>query len=167
MKFNLVFPTPWWRELGLRGFVYSPDEMVTMMFDATPAEGKPGVLIGFMEGANGVEAGRLTAGERRARVIKQAARALGGQAEQSIGYVDCDWSAEEWTRGCYGAHFPPGVWTQFGPSLREPVGRVHWAGTETAERWMGYVDGAIESGIRAALEVLEDRAQPSPVRPAS
>ena len=167
VKFNLVFPTPWWRELGLRGFVYSPDEMVTMMFDATPAEGKPGVIVGFMEGANGVEAGRLAAGERRARVIKQAARALGGQAEHSIGYVDSDWSAEEWTRGCYGAHFPPGVWTQFGPSLREPVGRIHWAGTETAERWMGYVDGAIESGIRAAVEVLEDRAQPSPVRPAS
>jgi monoamine oxidase len=58
--------------------------------------------------------------------------------------------------GCYGAHFPPGVWTQLGPALREPVGRIHWAGTETAERWMGYVDGAIESGIRAAAEILEN-----------
>jgi monoamine oxidase len=69
--------------------------------------------------------------------------------------VDVFQSAEEWTRGCYGAHFPPGVWTQFGPSLREPVGRIHRAGSETAERWMGYVDGAIESGIGAAVEVLE------------
>jgi monoamine oxidase len=41
------------------------------------------------------------------------------------------------------------------PSLRAPVGRIHWAGTETVERWMGYIDGAIESGIRAAVEVLE------------
>ena len=47
-----------------------------------------------------------------------------------IGYVDCDWSAEEWTRGCYGAHFPPGVWTQFGPSLREPVGG-HWSSSSS------------------------------------
>jgi monoamine oxidase len=155
VKFNLVYRTPWWRELGLRGFVYAPDELVTMMFDATAAEGEPGVIVGFMEGANGIEAGRLPRGERRARVVEQAERALGGREEQSIGYVDCDWSAEEWTRGCYGAHFPPGVWTQFGPALREPVGRIHWAGTETAERWMGYVDGAIESGIRAAVEVLE------------
>jgi monoamine oxidase len=158
VKFNLVYPTPWWRELGLRGFVYSPDEMATMMFDATPADGEPGVIVGFMEGENGIEAGRLTPAERQARMIEQAERALGGQGEHSIGYVDCDWSAEEWTRGCYGAHFPPGAWTQFGPALREPVGRIHWAGTEMAERWMGYVDGAIESGIRAASEVLEDRS---------
>jgi monoamine oxidase len=156
VKFNLVYPTPWWRELGHRGFVYSPDEAVTMMFDATPGKGEPGVIIGFMEGAKGVEASRLPAAERRALVIEQAERALGPPSEQSIGYVDRDWSAEQWTRGCYGAHFPPGVWTQLGPSLREPVGRIHWAGTETAERWMGYVDGAIESGIRAAVEVLED-----------
>jgi monoamine oxidase len=161
VKFNLVYPTPWWRELGQRGFVYSPDEPVSMMFDATPAEGEPGVIVGFMEGAKGVEAGRLAAAARRALVIEQAERALGPPSEQRIGYVDRDWSAEQWTRGCYGAHFPPGVWTQLGPSLREPVGRIHWAGTETADRWMGYVDGAIESGIRAAVEVLEDRSRAS------
>jgi monoamine oxidase len=132
-----------------------------MMFDATPAEGEPGVIVGFMEGAKGVEGSRLEAAKRRELVIEQAERALGPALEQSIGYVDRDWSAEEWTRGCYGAHFPPGVSTQLGPSLREPVGRIHWAGTETAERWMGYVDGAIESGIRAAAEVLEDRSQPA------
>jgi len=156
VKFNLVYATPWWRELGQRGFVYSPDEPVSMMFDATPAEGEPGVIVGFMEGAKGIAAGRLEAPTRRAFVIEQAERALGPRSEESIGYVDRDWSAEEWTRGCYGAHFPPGVWTQLGPSLREPVGRIHWAGTETAQRWMGYVDGAIESGIRAAVEVLDD-----------
>jgi monoamine oxidase len=158
VKFNLVYPSPWWRELGLSGFVYSPDEMVTMMFDATPADGARGVIVGFMEAAKGIEAGRLAPAERQQRVVEHAERALGGPGEDAIGYVDRDWSAEEWTRGCYGAHFPPGTWTQFGPALREPVGRIHWAGTETAERWMGYVDGAIESGIRAAAEVLEDRS---------
>jgi monoamine oxidase len=158
VKSNLIYTTPWWRELGHGDFVYSSDEAVSMMFDATPAEGEPGVIVGFMEGAKGVEAGRLPTAERRALVIEQAERALGPPSEQSIGYVDRDWSAEEWTRGCHGAHFPPGVWTQLGPSLREPVGGIHWAGTETAERWMGYVDGAIDSGIRAALEVLEDRS---------
>lgn len=165
VKVLLVFPIPWWRELGQRGFVYSPDELVTVMFDGTPVSGEPGVIVGFMEGANGVEGGRLSSAERRALVIDQVERALGSEAPRSSGYVDCDWSAEEWTRGCYGGHFPPGVWTQFGASLRDPIGRIHWAGTETAERWMGYVDGAIESGIRAAVEVLEDRSQPVPVRP--
>jgi monoamine oxidase len=165
VKALLVYPTPWWRRLGLRGFVYSPDELITVMFDGTPAAGQPGVIVGFMEGANGVKAGRLSAAERRALVVDHVERALGRQGERSSGYIDCDWSAEEWTRGCYGGHFPPGVWTQFGPYLREPIGLVHWAGTETAERWMGYVDGAIESGTRAAVEVLEDRPRPAPVRP--
>jgi monoamine oxidase len=159
VKAFLVYPTPWWRELGQRGFVYSPDDMVTVMFDGTPAAGEPGVIVGFMEAARAVAAGRLAPDQRRALLTEQVERALGGQDQHSIGYVDWDWSADEWARGCYGAHFPPGVWTQFGPSLREPIGRIHWAGTETAQRWMGYVDGAIESGIRAALEVLENRSQ--------
>jgi monoamine oxidase len=50
---------------------------------------------------------------------------------------------------------PPGVLTGYGPALRTPVGRLHWAGTETATRWAGYMDGALQSGERAATEVLE------------
>ena len=87
-------------------------------------------------------------------MIEVLVRAFGDDARHPTSYVDRDWSAEPWTRGCSGAHFPPGAWTQLGPALREPVGRLHWAGTETATRWMGYVDGAIESGHRAAREVL-------------
>ena len=70
-----------------------------------------------------------------------------------------DWTADPWTRGCYGAHFPPGTWTQFGPALRRPVGLLHWAGTETATEWSGYMDGAVQSGKRVAAEIL-DRLPP-------
>jgi len=38
--------------------------------------------------------------------------------------------------------------------IRQPHGRIHWAGTETSTKWMGYIDGAIRSGERAAGEVL-------------
>jgi monoamine oxidase len=100
-------------------------------------------MVAFMEGARGVEDGRLTADEGRALVIEQVERALGGQHQRNIGYVDCDCPRRSGREAAM-AHVPPGVWTQFGPSLREPVGRMHWAGIETAERWMGYVDGAIE-----------------------
>jgi monoamine oxidase len=37
--------------------------------------------------------------------------------------------------------------------LREPVGAIHWAGTETADQWTGFLDGAVRSGLRAADEV--------------
>jgi monoamine oxidase len=46
------------------------------------------------------------------------------------------------------------VWTGYGEALREPVGLTHWAGTETAEVWNGYMEGAIRSGERTAREVL-------------
>jgi monoamine oxidase len=48
---------------------------------------------------------------------------------------------------------PPGSWTQFGSLLRRPVGPLHWAGTETADEWTGFMDGAVRSGQRAAAEV--------------
>ncbi|MEV4894712.1 FAD-dependent oxidoreductase, partial [Nonomuraea sp. NPDC055795] len=76
----------------------------------------------------------------------------GGDA---IDYIELDWAAEEWSRGCYGAFAAPGTLTRFGPALRAPVGPLHWAGTETAVRWAGYMDGAVESGHRAAAEVAK------------
>ena len=60
---------------------------------------------------------------------------------------------ETWSRGCYGAWAPPGVLLDYGPALREPVGRIHWAGTETATEWCGYMDGAVSSGERVAREL--------------
>ena len=69
-------------------------------------------------------------------------------------YFEQDWTKERWTRGCPVAHVAPGVLTKYGPWLRRPVGKVHFAGTETADYWLGYMDGAVRSGERAAREVL-------------
>jgi monoamine oxidase len=71
-----------------------------------------------------------------------------------VEYVEQDWVAEEWTRGGMIGHFPPGVLTGFGPALRAPVGRIHWACTETATAHHAMIEGAIRSGERAADEVL-------------
>jgi monoamine oxidase len=88
-------------------------------------------------------------------------RYFGPKAANPVDYVEKDWSNEEWTRGCPVGIFPPGVWTQFGPALRAPIGRIHWAGTETATVWNGYMDGAVQSGERAADEVLSALGQQS------
>jgi monoamine oxidase len=154
IKFHVLYEAPWWRAEGLSGTVLCPHEPIGVTFDCTPPAGTPGLITGFFEGPAAVAAGRRTTGERRDVVVDVLARALGEHARDVLGYVDRDWSAEPFTRGCYGAHLPPGAWTVYGPALREPVGRVHWAGTETAERWTGYIDGAIDSGRRVAAEVL-------------
>ena len=68
--------------------------------------------------------------------------------------MEKDWTAEEFTRGCYGAHLAPGVWTSYGDVLRPPVGRIHWAGAEYATTWNCYMEGAARSGTSTAREVL-------------
>jgi monoamine oxidase len=153
IKFHVLYDTPWWRDAGLSGTILGPGEPIGVTFDCTPPSGTPGLVTGFFEGPAAVAAGVRTAGERRDVVVDVLARTLGPRARDVLGYVDRDWAAEPFTRGCYGAHLPPGAWTAYGAALRAPVGRVHWAGTETAERWTGYIDGAIESGLRVAGEV--------------
>lgn len=154
IKFHVVYDEPWWRGEGLSGMVLCPHEPIGVTFDGTPPEGRPGIITGFFEGPSAVAAGELTEAERGEVVVGVLTRTLGERAADTVAYVNRDWSAEAWTRGCYGAHLPPGAWTVYGPALRVPCGRIHWAGTETAERWTGYIDGAIESGQRAAAEVL-------------
>jgi monoamine oxidase len=155
IKFHVLYDTPWWRAEGLSGTVLCPGEPIGVTFDCTPPAGTPGLITGFFEGPAAVAAGRRTTEERRDTVVDVLARTLGERARDVLGYIDRDWSAEPFTRGCYGAHLPPGAWTVYGPALRAPVGRIHWAGTETAERWTGYIDGAIDSGQRVAAEVLD------------
>ena len=154
IKFHVVYDSPWWREDGLNGQVLAVGDLIDVTFDGSPPDGSRGVITGFFEGAQAIQAEAMGEDGRRDHLVQVLTRALGPAAASPRAYVDRSWSAEAWTRGCYGAHLPPGAWTQLGPALRPPVGRFHWAGTETAERWMGYIDGAIESGERAAAEVL-------------
>jgi len=154
IKFHVLYDEPWWRAEGLSGMVLSPHEPIGVTFDCTPPAGTPGLISGFFEGPDAVAHGERTMDERREVVVGVLARTLGERARDVLDYVDLDWSAEPYTRGCYGAHLPPGAWTVYGAALREPVGCIHWAGTETAERWTGYIDGAIDSGQRVASEVL-------------
>jgi monoamine oxidase len=68
--------------------------------------------------------------------------------------VETAWWEEEWTKGCSMAHFQPGVLTAHGHLLREAWGPIHWAGTETATVAHGAMEGAVQSGARAAAEIL-------------
>lgn len=154
IKCHAVYDRPFWREAGLSGEAAGDTAPVKVIFDGTPpGDGSPGVLVAFIEGADAIRLSSATPDERRSVVLDVLAHYVGDGAHHPVAFVERDWGAEPWTRGCYGAHLPPGAWTQVGTALREPVGSIHWAGTETAERWCGYIDGAITSGERAADEV--------------
>ena len=153
IKVQCVYPTPFWRDAGLAGQATSDTGPVRITFDNTPPDASVGVMMGFMEGQDGRRADAMTKDQRRQTVIDCFARYFGDGAKNPLEYVELNWMEEEWTRGCYGGVFNAGAWTDFGPTLREPVGRIHWAGTETATVWNGYMDGAVRSGERVAEEV--------------
>jgi monoamine oxidase len=153
-KVQIAYPEPFWRTEGLSGSVFSLDDEVSVIFDNSPPDLSCGVLLGFLEGGHARRAGKLLPQERKDLILSVFAKFFGPRAADPDEYVERDWAAEEWSRGCYGGRFGTGVWTGYGEALREPVGRIHWAGTETAEVWNGYMDGAVRSGGRAAREVL-------------
>jgi monoamine oxidase len=153
IKCMAIYDAPFWRDEGLNGQVATNRAPVKVTFDNSPSSGRPGVLLAFVEGRAAVELGRRTEREVREVVLGALVAYFGERARRVVDFVSLDWQDEEWTRGCYGAHLPPGAWTQFGEALRRPVGPIHWAGTETATAWSGYMDGAIESGERAARDV--------------
>jgi monoamine oxidase len=155
IKAQAVYDTPWWRDDGLSGRVISDEGPIKVVFDNSPREGSPGVLMGFIEGDDGRVWAERTEEERRAITLECFTRYFGPKAAEPVMYVERNWPAEQWSRGCYGAVFPAGTWASCGRAIRDPAGLIHWAGTETSTVFAGYIDGAVRSGERAAAEVLE------------
>jgi len=153
-KAQAVYDRPFWRDAGLTGQGVSDVGPAGTTFDNSPPDGSVGVLFGFIGGSAHAPWAALPADQRRAQVLENFAALAGDQARSPSSYFEQDWSKERWTRGCPVAHTAPGVLTRYGPWLRRAVGKVHFAGTETADYWMGYMDGAVRSGERAAREVL-------------
>ena len=163
IKVQCIYDHPFWRSDGLAGQATSDTGPVKVTFDNTPypddgtPHASPGVLIGFIEGDGARYWGQRSRAERYQQVTGSFARYFGSQALNPLGgidgYVEMNWSEEPYTGGCYAGFLAPGVWTSYGRALRAPIGLVHWAGTETATIWNGYMDGAVQSGERAAQEV--------------
>ncbi len=155
IKCQARYPKPFWRDEGLTGQATSLEGPVKVTFDNSPPSGTPGVMMGFLEGTEGRVWGERPAAERKQAVLGSFARYFGDAMLSPEFYVEKSWAADEWAGGCYTGFTPPGVLLDYGTALREPVERIHWAGTETATRWSGYIDGAVQSGERAAAEVIE------------
>ena len=154
-KCAAVYPEPFWREGGLTGQAVSDRGPVTATFDNSPPEGAPGVLLGFIAGAEAIRHARRSETDRRRAVLECFERLFGSEAAQPGIYLETAWAEEEWSRGGPVCSFSPGALANYGEALRRPAGRIHWAGAETATVWCGYMEGAVRSGARAAEEVLD------------
>jgi monoamine oxidase len=113
------------------------------------------VLFAFVGGDASRTFATQTDDQRRAGILAEFAAYFGDEALAATDFFYTQWPEERWSRGGPVAIYPPGLLTSYGSAIREPVGRIHWAGTETSTYWNGYMDGAIRSGERAALEVVD------------
>jgi monoamine oxidase len=150
-----VYDRPFWREDGLSGMATSDTGPVKLTFDNSPPSATPGVLLGFIEGQEARELTHRSKEERRKAVLGSFELYFGARARtHARDYFDKSWAEDKWTRGCYVGYYPTGVLTGYRSAIWRPVGAIHWAGAETATEWNGYMDGAVQSGERAADEVL-------------
>ena len=153
-KVAAVYREPFWRAKGLTGSAVTTGFPISVAYDDSPPGGRPGVAFGFVGGDNARRYAGMNADDRRRAVLRQLARFYDDKrALKPVQFFETSWSAQEWTRGCPVGIPAVGSFVSYGRHLRKPVGRIHWAGTETATYWNGYMDGAVSSGERVAAEV--------------
>ncbi|HZN78554.1 MAG TPA: FAD-dependent oxidoreductase [Mycobacterium sp.] len=154
-KINIVYDEPFWRNDGLSGQSAAPGSPATVTIDASTDAPRPGVLCVIVEGPIARQIGRLDADDRRRTILAELVGRFGDKAASPVDYLEQCWTTERYSGGGMLSHAPTGVLTEFGPALREPCGRIHWAGTESSAIMCGWVDGAVRSGERAAAEVMQ------------
>ncbi len=154
-KVEAVYPTPFWRTDGLSGHaVFRDSTTICSMFDNSPPDGGPGILMGFLGARGWRRLAHRSADQRHGAVLRDFARVVGPGALNPAGFIEQDWNREEWTRGGPTSVLAPGVLSELGRWRDVAFGRVHWAGAEHSDYWNGYMDGAIRSGQAVAAQVL-------------
>jgi monoamine oxidase len=163
VKAVVVYDDPFWRHDGLCGASVALDDEYEVTLDTTPPDSHAGVLALYAAGPKARRLASMSAEERSNVAVETLVRRFGRAAATPVEVDQVNWVEQEWTRGCSMAHFGTGTLTQYGRELRRPVGRIHFAGTETATVSHGAIDGAVRSGERAAAEVLAELGVVGPV----
>ena len=156
IKVHAVYETPFWREKGLSGTAFSPYELSHEAYDNTNHGDERGTLVGFVSDRTADDLFRLSAEERKERILDSLSHYYGPEAKDPVVYYESDWGSEEWTRGAYAASFDLGGLHRYGADLRTPVGPIHFACSDMAGAGYQHVDGAIRMGRLAAQQILDE-----------
>ncbi|KAE8623000.1 hypothetical protein XENTR_v10005454 [Xenopus tropicalis] len=157
IKCMVYYKEAFWRKMDICGCMIMEDDDTPIGFtlDDTKPDGTEPAIIGFILSRKATLMTNLTKEERKRKICEYYAKVMGtDEALHPVHYEEKDWSKEQYSGGCYTAYFPPGIMTQYGSVIRKPVGKMYFAGTETATEWSGYMEGAIQAGERAAREIM-------------
>jgi len=157
IKTTVIYDKPFWKEKGYSAEAMSDIGPIVMCYDETSHDGKNPAIVGFIGGKDARHWGSQPRAARQKAVLECYARWWGPKALTPVDFLEMDWSRQPYSCGSYFGVMGPGVLTSCGKALRTPVGRIHWASTESATRWMGYMEGALDAGERAAKEILQEQ----------
>lgn len=152
IKVAMIYPRPFWRDDGLAGTSYDHLSVMGETADSSNPEAisKAGILTGFVYADHARKVSVLRPEDRKALLLGEVAKRFGQKALEPEHYHESNWTADQWTRGCFTGFLTPGATALLGPAMRAPVGPIRWAGTETSTGWPSFIDGAIRSGEREA-----------------
>lgn len=156
IKVHAVYDRPFWREQGLSGTAFSPYELSHEAYDNTNHGDERGTLVGFVSDRKADDLFRLSADERKARILESLSHYFGPEAKHPVVYYESDWGSEEWTRGAYAASFDLGGLHRYGADARAAVGPIHVACSDIAGLGYQHVDGAIRMGRLVADAVVAE-----------
>ncbi|XP_045716407.1 amine oxidase [flavin-containing] A [Phyllostomus hastatus] len=157
IKCMMYYKEAFWKKKDYCGCMIIQDEEapISITLDDSKPDGSLPAIMGFILARKAVQLANLCKDERKRKICELYSKVLGSEeALQPVHYEEKNWCEEQYSGGCYTAYFPPGIMTQYGRVIREPVGRIYFAGTETATHWSGYMEGAVEAGERAARSIL-------------
>jgi monoamine oxidase len=160
IKTTVIYDKPFWREAGFSAEAISDKGPIFICYDESSHDGKSSAIVGFIAGKAARYWGQRPRAERKQAVLECYARWWGPKALTCVDFLEMNWSTQQWSCGSYYGVMGPGTLTSCGPALRAPVGNIHWASTETATRWAGYMEGALDAGLHVAQEVL-NQLQPA------
>jgi len=156
-KLHVQFSTRYWNSLGCSGETFA-DTGYQNSWEVTRAQGgTPGILVDYTGGKIGASFGTGTPTERAQQFLAQLEPVLPGITKAWNGRATIDyWTGYPWTKGSY-SYWKVGQYTKFAGVEREREGRAlncHFAGEHTSIDFQGYLNGAVETGQRAANEVI-------------
>jgi monoamine oxidase len=160
-KLHAQFTTRHWQGLGCNGETFA-DTGYQNTWDVSRAQpGASGILVDYTGGTIGASFGSGTPTQRAQQFLTQLEPVLPGITTRWNGRATVDfWVANPWAKGSY-SYWKPGQYTRFAGVEREREGRAqncHFAGEHTSIDFQGYLNGAVETGMRAADEVLRQLA---------
>jgi monoamine oxidase len=156
IKTHTVYERPFWRDRGASGQIIWPDGLFNISADVTPPGTDKGVLVTLVRSPR--DEAPMSLEDRKAGTIEAFAKAFGEEALHPTDFVMQDWLQEEYTKGVEDL-WSPGLYLDYGPALRAPLGNIIWGGTETSLFWCGFIDGAVRGGHQAALTALASLAE--------